>query len=56
MAVMIIMSYANYVSKMHLLFLLFDFDVNHQMSLNELMSIFSCCVAGYCKATNQKHP
>ena len=38
------------------LFLVFDFDVNEYINIEELICIIGNCIAGFCKMSNQVTP
>ena len=38
------------------LFLLFDFDVNEYINIDELVCVMANCIVGFCKMTNQIVP
>jgi len=53
---MIIMSYANYYNKVRLIFILFDFDGNQAIDLDEIAIMVVCFLEGWGKMISQDMP
>jgi len=42
----------NYKDKITFLYVVFDFDMSDNLSLDEVVAIFLCVIQGYCKITD----
>ena len=55
-AILVIISHANFQQKIHLMFLVFDFDVSEYINVEELICIVGNSIVGYCKVSGQTPP